>query len=125
MRTMRAVSIEGGRDQLVERNLAERCDTGVLLERDATATRVVENWLHDCRVGVLTWGDAASEISHNAISEPRDHAVVADSEGLGRRERPRRRHGLEERRVPIPRPERRAPAGRASRPVASATMSSR
>jgi alpha-L-fucosidase len=78
--TMRAVSIEGGRDQLVERNLAEHCDTGVLLERGATATRVDENWLHDCRVGVLAWLDERTALTGNAISEPREHAVVADSD---------------------------------------------
>ena len=73
------VSVEGGRDHLVERNLVERCDTGVLLERDATATRVSENWLHGCRVGILAWSDRGSILTGNAVSEPRDHAVVANT----------------------------------------------
>jgi nitrous oxidase accessory protein NosD len=78
-RTMRAVSIEGGRDHLVELNTVERCDTGVLLERGATATRVSENWLHGCRVGILAWDDQGSILTGNAISEPREHAVVANT----------------------------------------------
>jgi alpha-L-fucosidase len=79
-RTMRAFSIEGGRSNRVEWNVVEHCDTGVLLERDATATHVESNWLHDCRVGVLAWGDRDSELTQNGITEPRDHAVVADSD---------------------------------------------
>jgi alpha-L-fucosidase len=79
VRTMRAVSVEGGRDHLVDHNLVERCDTGVLLERGATATRVEENWLHRCRVGILAWDDSGSILRGNAISEPREHAVVANS----------------------------------------------
>jgi alpha-L-fucosidase len=79
-RTMRGVSIEGGRDHLVEHNLVERCDTGVLLERGATATRVENNWLHGCRVGILAWDDQNSCFSGNAISETREHAVVANTD---------------------------------------------
>jgi alpha-L-fucosidase len=79
-RTMRAVSIEGGRANRIEWNVVEDCDTGVLLERGATATSVASNWLHDCRVGVLAWGDAETELTENGITEPRDHAVVADSD---------------------------------------------
>jgi nitrous oxidase accessory protein NosD len=78
-RTMRAVSIEGGSDHLVEHNLAERCDTGVLLERGAMATHVSENWLHGCRVGILAWEAVGSHLTGNAISEPRHHAIVADT----------------------------------------------
>jgi alpha-L-fucosidase len=79
-RTMRAVSIEGGRDHFVEVNTVERCDTGVLLEREATATRVSENWLHGCRVGILAWDDRGSILTGNAISEAREHAVVANTD---------------------------------------------
>ena len=78
-RTMRGVSVEGGRGHLVERNLVERCDTGVLLERGAAGTRVEENWLHGCRVGILAWDDDASILTGNAISQARDHAVVANT----------------------------------------------
>ncbi|HEX4493083.1 MAG TPA: alpha-L-fucosidase [Acidimicrobiia bacterium] len=79
-RTMRAFSVEGGRANRIEWNVVEHCDTGVLLERGATATRVESNWLHDCRVGVLAWGDRDTELEENGITEPRDHAVVADSD---------------------------------------------
>ncbi len=78
-RTMRAVSIEGGRDHAVDHNIAERCDTGVLLERGAVATRVEENWLHGCRVGILAWDADASLVAGNAISEAREHAIVANT----------------------------------------------
>jgi hypothetical protein len=78
-RTMRAVSIEGGRDHTVDHNLVERCDTGVLLERGASATRVEENWLHGCRVGVLAWDDDGTTLAGNAISESREHAIVANT----------------------------------------------
>ena len=76
---MRGVSVEGGRDHVVEHNLVERCDTGVLLERGATATRVSSNWLHGCRVGILAWDDRGSMLTGNAISEARQHAVVANA----------------------------------------------
>ena len=78
-RTMRAVSIEGGRGHTVDHNIAERCDTGVLLERGAAATRVEENWLHGCRVGILAWDADASLVTGNAISEAREHAIVANT----------------------------------------------
>ena len=44
----------------------------------ATATRVVDSWFHDCRVGILAWEAGALEIANVAVSEPRDHAVVSD-----------------------------------------------
>ena len=78
-RTMRAVSVEGGRDNVVEYNLVERCDTGVLLEGGAAATDVRENWLHGCRVGILAWDDGGARLSGNAVSESREHAVVANA----------------------------------------------
>jgi alpha-L-fucosidase len=78
-RTMRAVNVEGGTDVTVEKNLAEHCDTGVLVERDATNTVVAENWLHDCRVGVLCWDDRDTKLRGNAMSEPREHAVVTNT----------------------------------------------
>jgi nitrous oxidase accessory protein NosD len=75
-RTMRAVNVEGGSATRVVQNLAEHCDTGVVVERDAVGTEVRENWLHDCRVGILCWDDGSSVVAGNAISEPRDHAIV-------------------------------------------------
>ena len=81
-RVMRAVNVEGAAatGNVVERQLAEHCDTGVLIERGADRTRVIDSWLHDCRVGVLVFEAGTVELTNTAISEPRDHAVVADRE---------------------------------------------
>jgi nitrous oxidase accessory protein NosD len=81
-RTMRAVDVEGAgaHGNVVERQLAEHCDTGVLVERGAAGTRVADSWLHDCRVGLLVWEAGTVELANVAVSEPRDHAVVADTE---------------------------------------------
>jgi alpha-L-fucosidase len=78
--TMRAVDVEGAtaRDNLIDGLLAEHCDTGVMVERGATGTRVVDSWFHDCRVGLLAWEAGPLEITGTAISAPRDHAVVSD-----------------------------------------------
>ena len=40
----------------------------------------MSSWLHDCRIGLLVWEAGPVEVSANAISAPRDHAVVADRE---------------------------------------------
>jgi alpha-L-fucosidase len=76
--TMRAVNIEGGRDNVVERQLAESCDTGFVVEGGAEATRLADSWLHDCRVGIFVWGAGAISLEAVAVSEPRDHAVVSN-----------------------------------------------
>jgi len=78
--TMRAVDVEGShaRGTVIERQLAEHCDTGVIIERGAHHTCVVDSWFHDCRVGLLVWEAGSVDISATAISAPRDHAVVAD-----------------------------------------------
>ncbi len=78
--TMRAVDVEGSnaRANLIERQLAEHCDTGTMIERGANETRVVDSWFHDCRVGLLVWEAGTVDISATAISAPRDHAVIAD-----------------------------------------------
>jgi nitrous oxidase accessory protein NosD len=77
---MRAVNVEGAgaRGNVVERQLAEHCDTGVVIERGAEDTTVSDSWFHDCRVGLLAWEAGAVTVTSTAISEPRDHAVVAD-----------------------------------------------
>jgi len=77
---MRAVNVEGvgARGNVVERQLAEHCDTGVVIERGADDTIVRDSWFHDCRVGLLVWEAGAVTVTDTAISEPRDHAVVAD-----------------------------------------------
>jgi nitrous oxidase accessory protein NosD len=81
-RTMRAVTVEGGTDNRVEKQLAEHCDSGAVVEGGATGTVVTNSWFHDCRVGVFVWGVDDVELLDNAISEPRDHAIVTDLEGL-------------------------------------------
>ena len=78
--TMRAVDVEGATasGNVIERQLAEHCDTGVMVERGAAGTRVADSWFHDCRVGLLAWEAGSIEVTNTAISEPRDHAVVSD-----------------------------------------------
>jgi hypothetical protein len=77
---MRAVGVEGSgaAGNLVDRLLVESCDSGVVIERGADATRIVSSWLHDCRIGMLVWEAGTVEVTDLAISEPRDHAVVTD-----------------------------------------------
>jgi hypothetical protein len=79
-RTMRAVNVEGAgaRGTVIDRQLAEHCDTGVVIERGASDTRVVDSWFHDCRVGILVWGAGSIDVTNTAISEARDHAAVSD-----------------------------------------------
>ncbi|HWS48261.1 MAG TPA: right-handed parallel beta-helix repeat-containing protein, partial [Acidimicrobiia bacterium] len=76
--TMRAVDIEGGRGTSVEKQLAEHCDSGVVVEGGARETSVADSWFHDCRVGLYVWGADAPAFTANAISAPRDHAAIAD-----------------------------------------------
>jgi alpha-L-fucosidase len=76
--TMRAVNVEGGSANRVEKQLAEACDSGVMIEGAAAGTVVTECWLHDCRVGVMAWGARDLELANVAVSAARDHAVVAD-----------------------------------------------
>lgn len=75
-RTMRAVGIEGGSGSVVDKQLAEHCDTGVVVERGAQHTTISDSWFHDCRVGVLAWDAGDIALIGTAISEPREHAVV-------------------------------------------------
>ncbi len=77
---MRAVNIEGSGavGNVVDHQLAEHCDTGVVIERGANDTSVIDSWFHDCRVGLLVWEAGTVGVTNTAISEPRDHAVVAD-----------------------------------------------
>jgi nitrous oxidase accessory protein NosD len=77
-RTMRAISVHGSDRTIVHHNLAEQCDTGVLVEHGASGTEVTDNWLHDCRVGVRCWDDRGTVVAGNAISAPREHAVVTN-----------------------------------------------
>jgi hypothetical protein len=77
---MRAIDVEGAlaRGNVIDHQLAEHCDSGVVIERGADQTRVVDSWLHDCRVGVLVWEAGTVDVANTAISEARDHAVVTD-----------------------------------------------
>jgi alpha-L-fucosidase len=77
-RTMRAVTVEGGIGNRVEKQLAEHCDTGAVVEGGADNTVLDACWFHDCRVGLLVWGAGAVTGTQVAVSAPRDHAVVAD-----------------------------------------------
>jgi len=80
--TMRAVDVEGSSaaGNVIERQLAEHCDTGAIIQRGAHQTRVVDSWFHDCRVGILVWEAGSVDVSATAISAPRDHAVIADQD---------------------------------------------
>jgi alpha-L-fucosidase len=77
-RTMRAVTVEGGAGNRIEKQLAEHCDSGVVAEGGAAETVVVDSWFHDCRVGIYAWGAGNITFANNAISAPREHAVVTD-----------------------------------------------
>ena len=54
--TMRALSVEGGSGNRIEKQLAEHCDSGAVVEGGAVGTVIADSWLHDCRVGVFEWG---------------------------------------------------------------------
>jgi nitrous oxidase accessory protein NosD len=79
-RVMRAVNVEGAgaSGTVIDHQLAEHCDSGVVIERGAGDTTVRDSWFHDCRVGVLVWEAGTVAVTNTAISEPRDHAVVTD-----------------------------------------------
>ena len=76
--TMRAVTVEGGTGNRVEKHLVEHCDSGVVVEGGASETVINDSWFHDCRVGIFVWGADAPRLDRNAISEPREHAIVTD-----------------------------------------------
>ncbi len=79
-KTMRAVTVEGGAGNQIEKQLAEHCDSGAVVEGGATGTVLADSWFHDCRVGVFVWGAGEVMLHGNAISEPHEHAAVADHE---------------------------------------------
>jgi len=54
----------------------------VVIEGGATGTAVADSWFHDCRVGMYVWGAGDVALTANAVSEPREHAVVTDRGGL-------------------------------------------
>jgi alpha-L-fucosidase len=78
LRTMRAVTVEGGVQNLVDKQLAEHCDSGVVVEGGAANVVIAHSWFHDCRIGVLAWGAGDVLLHESAISEPREHAIVTD-----------------------------------------------
>ena len=78
VRTMRAIGIEGGAGNRVEKQIAETCDSGAVVEGGARSTLLVDSWFHDCRVGVFLWGADATTLENVAVSDPREHAVVTD-----------------------------------------------
>ncbi len=77
-KTMRAVTVEGGAGNRVDKQLAEHCDSGVVVEGGASGTVIADSWFHDCRVGLYVWGAGDVDLHANAISAPREHAVVSD-----------------------------------------------
>jgi nitrous oxidase accessory protein NosD len=77
-RTMRAVTVEGGAGNRVEKQLAEHCDRGAVVEGGASDSVIAGSWFHDCRVGVFVCGAGDVLLQDNAISEPREHALVSD-----------------------------------------------
>ena len=77
-RTMRAVDVEGGHDNRIEKQLAEHCDSGVMVEGRADRTTIYDSWFHDCRVGLYLWDADEVVVERNAVSAPRDHAAVLD-----------------------------------------------
>jgi hypothetical protein len=63
----------------LEKQLAEHCDSGFVIEGGAAATTVADSWLHDCRVGGIVWSAGEGTVlTGNAISAPRDHAIITD-----------------------------------------------
>ena len=76
---MRAVNVEGAGARQRDRPPARRALRHRRGDRAGAAdTRVVDSWFHDCRVGLLAWEAGSLEVTNLAVSEPRDHAVVAD-----------------------------------------------
>jgi alpha-L-fucosidase len=75
-RTMRALNATGGQGNRFTANVAERCDSGVLLERRCADTEVGGNRIDRCRVGVLLWGDQHTRLAANSITDSRDHHLV-------------------------------------------------
>jgi alpha-L-fucosidase len=78
-RTMRAFNATGGQGNRLTANVAERCDSGVLLERGSAGTEVSGNRIDRCRVGVLRWGDQRTSLRTNSITDSRDHHLVEGS----------------------------------------------
>jgi len=76
VRAMRAVNVNKGADNRVVANVAERCDTGVLVEQGAEATELTANRLDRCRVAVLLWDSPDTEQSANTVTGSRDHDLV-------------------------------------------------
>lgn len=76
VRTMRATNVNGGSGNRVAANVAERCDSGVLVEGGAEGTRVEGNRLDGCRVGILLWNDRDTVVGTNAVTGSRDHDRV-------------------------------------------------
>ena len=76
LRSMRAINLGKGANNRVVANVAERCDTGILVEQGARATNLEANRLDRCRVGILLWSSADTEPGANTITGSRDHDLV-------------------------------------------------
>jgi alpha-L-fucosidase len=76
VRAMRAVNVNRGSGTRVVANVAERCDTGVLVEQGASNTELTANRLDRCRVAVLLWASPDTDRRDNTISGSRHHDLV-------------------------------------------------
>ncbi len=77
VRAMRAVNVNKGAGNRVVANVAQRCDTGVLVEQGAEGTEISANRLDRCRVAVLLWSSPTTEQRDNSITGSRHHDLVA------------------------------------------------
>jgi nitrous oxidase accessory protein NosD len=73
---MRAINVEKGARNRVVANVAERCDSGVLVEQGARTTEVSANRLDRCRVALLFWASPDTDARSNTISGSRHHDLV-------------------------------------------------
>jgi nitrous oxidase accessory protein NosD len=76
LRAMRAVNVGRGADNRIAANVAERCDSGVLVEQGAASTEVTANRLDRCRVAILLWNSPDTEMSANTITGSRHHDLI-------------------------------------------------
>ncbi len=71
------MNVNKGSDNRVVANVAERCDTGVLVEQGAVGTEITANRLDRCRVAVLLWNSPDTDQTANTVTGSRDHDLVS------------------------------------------------
>lgn len=72
----RAIAVIGGRSNNLTANIADRTDTGLLLDGDAAATTASGNQFVDCRIGILAWSHTGSALDGNQFTDCWEHDVV-------------------------------------------------